>query len=185
MKLTFSIGFAFLAAGLLFVSSCKSDPKVGAGNEAAQPEEAEKTESPNSSKSDAAPGSITPDHELAGEAPDQVPITTGQTAAGYVQLLQGNWQNESNPDEVISFQGDRLSYFVKGQEQASGAFAVDYSCENSSCSEKSGNPVGWCMVQRIGASQRCMVVTRLDRRNLVLRQAGGSSGKVLYRKQKG
>ena len=162
--------FFFVIACLL--TSCGSEPETTATT--GTPGEATPVPAPHEIKPTPIPEDVA-DSDAANTS-DANGFGDEGFINGLLKLLDGKWQNESNPALTIEVAGKKFRYLNNNKLTREATISIDPRCEKGECK---GN-IGWCFTD----DQGCHVVTQIGQQKWVFRPAEEKSQTSTYLKVK-
>ena len=160
--------FFFVMACLL--PACGSDPETT--GTASTPQEAAPVPAPHEIKPTPMPEDAPSPDEAANS--DVTGFGDEVFINGLLKLLDGTWQNSSDPQQTLVFSEKKLRYFLDNKQTRESSFEIDPRCEKSECK----GSIGWCFIDDKG----CHVVTQVDVKKLVFRDASDKTSDFIFNK---
>ncbi len=97
-------------------------------------------------------------------------------------ILNGNWQNESDPADQIWIADSLITHVRNGQPMEKNTIEIDASCTARSCSSGDQPEDGWCFVEKTPSGERCMMVLKCNKKMLQIRPLGMAAQELLFRR---
>lgn len=130
----------------------------------------------NNSPSNQAPG----DNALVAQTKSE------PDATDLLDVLQGKWQSEQDPNSRLEIAGNKMRHIVNGVLQVENIIEIDAKCQNNTCKQEgSDTSDGWCFVEKRqpdASNEQCNVVLKCDKQSLQYRTIGGLTNMMIFKK---
>ncbi|MBL7827125.1 MAG: hypothetical protein JNJ57_10870 [Saprospiraceae bacterium] len=109
--------------------------------------------------------------------------STGPDAADLLRTLQGRWQSEKEPDQIIEFADTKMRHISNNQPSPETEIEISSDCRSAACkTDTSDFADGWCFLEKGQFDVQCYLVISCSKTELKYAAIGVENGLRIFRK---